>query len=79
MDAWIASLASVVLVSLVSFAGVLTLALKKERLKGMILLLVSFSTGALLASGFTLPAWRRPHIFYSGEIHTLEALSYRDI
>ena len=52
MDAWIASLASVVLVSLVSFAGVLTLALKKERLKGMILLPVSFSTGALLGDAF---------------------------
>ena len=46
------SLASVVLVSMVSFIGVLTLSLKTERLQGLLLYLVSFSAGALFGDAF---------------------------
>lgn len=59
------SLASVLLISLISLIGVFTLSLKAERLRGLLLYLVSFSAGALFGdaflhllpeSGFGLPA-----------------------
>ncbi len=43
---------STIIVSLVSFIGVLTLALKKERLRQMTVLLVSLSAGTLLGESF---------------------------
>lgn len=46
------SLVSVVLVSLISFIGIITLALNIKRLKGALLFLVSFAAGALLGDAF---------------------------
>ncbi len=46
------SLTSVVIVSLISFVGVLTLSLRKQKLKDFLLYLVSFSAGALLGDIF---------------------------
>ncbi len=43
---------SVTIVSLVSFAGVLTLSINEKRLKQMLFLLVSLSVGALLGDAF---------------------------
>lgn len=47
MSTWFYGLASVFVVSLVSLAGIFTLALKEEKLKKMVLFLVSFAVGAL--------------------------------
>ncbi len=52
MDAAIAILGSILLVSAVSFAGVLTLALSEPLLKKLLLYLVSFSAGALFGNAF---------------------------
>ena len=52
MQTWIFTLASVFLISLISFAGVLTLALKPSILQSVIHLLVSLSAGTLLGSAF---------------------------
>ena len=49
---WLYSLLSVTVVSLISFVGVFTLALKKQRLQDFLLYLVSFSAGALLGDVF---------------------------
>ena len=63
MSTWIASLASVVLVSLVSLVGVATLSLDEARLRRLAAVLVSFAVGALLGDAFIhlLPeAFARP-------------------
>lgn len=52
MTAWTYSLVSVALVSLLSFAGVLFLAFKKEELSKILLFLVSFAAGGLLGDAF---------------------------
>src|SRR3989344_8895548 len=49
---WLYSLTSVFIVSLMSFVGVLTLSIKTERLKKILLYLVSFSAGALFGDAF---------------------------
>ena len=49
---WFYSLLSVFIVSLISLAGVFTLAFNQEKLKGWLLSLVSFSAGALLGDVF---------------------------
>jgi zinc and cadmium transporter len=49
---WFYSLASVFIVSLVSFSGALTLLLGGDTLKKILLFLVSFSAGALLGDSF---------------------------
>ena len=49
---WTYTLISVAIVSLLSFAGVITLAIKKSYLKKILLILVAFSTGALLGDAF---------------------------
>ena len=46
------ALASVFIVSLISLIGVITLGIKTEKLKKMLLLFVSFSTGALFGDVF---------------------------
>ena len=50
--AFVYALLSVLIVSLVSFVGVVALSLKADRLKKILLLLVSFSAGALLGDVF---------------------------
>lgn len=52
MNPWIYSLISVFLVSLLSFIGVLFLAIKEEKLKKILLFLVSLATGGLLGDAF---------------------------
>ena len=49
---WTYTLVSVLLTSLMGFAGVLTLPLKGDALKKLLLLLVSFSAGALFGDAF---------------------------
>jgi zinc and cadmium transporter len=51
-NVWLYPLASVFIVSIISFAGVLTLAIKDENLKKILLYLVSFSAGALFGDAF---------------------------
>lgn len=52
MNVWLYSLISVILVSLLSFIGVLFLAFKKEKLQKILLFLVSFAAGGLLGDAF---------------------------
>jgi len=52
MDIWLYSLASVVIVSLISLIGVFTFGIKTENLKRTLLYLVSFSAGALFGDAF---------------------------
>jgi len=50
--AWVYTLISVAIVSLMGFAGALTLPLKAETLKKVVLFLVSFAAGALFGDAF---------------------------
>ena len=52
LQVWLYSLISVVIVSLVSLVGVITLAIKVDKLKRILIYLVSFSAGALLGGAF---------------------------
>lgn len=52
MRIWIYTFISVVVVSLISLIGVFFLSLSKERLKNILLFLVSFSVGALFGDAF---------------------------
>ena len=51
-DVWIYTLISVVIVSLLSFVGILTFSIKTEKLKEILLYMVSFSAGALFGDAF---------------------------
>jgi zinc and cadmium transporter len=51
-ETWIWSLLSVLVVSLISLIGILTLALRKEVLNKLLLFMVSFSAGGLLGDAF---------------------------
>ena len=51
-NVWIYSLVSVFIVSLISFIGLLTLSINIERLKKILLYMVSFSAGALFGDVF---------------------------
>ena len=52
LEIWFYSLLSVLLVSCISFIGLFTLSLKEEKLKKILLYLVSFSVGGLLGDAF---------------------------
>src|SRR3989338_7267764 len=52
LNVWIYSIVSVIIVSLMSFVGILTLSIKAEKLKKILLYLVSFSAGALFGDAF---------------------------
>lgn len=52
MGVWLYTIISVLVVSIASFAGVLTLAIREQRLKKMLLYLVSLSAGALFGDAF---------------------------
>lgn len=52
MNIWIYSLLSVFIVSLISFAGLAVLAIETERLKKILIYVISFSAGALLGDTF---------------------------
>lgn len=49
---WLYSLVSVLLVSLISLIGVITLSIKADRLKKILIYMISFSAGALLGDAF---------------------------
>lgn len=49
---WLYSLVSVVIVSLLSLLGVITLAIKEKNLNSVLLLMVSFAVGALFGDAF---------------------------
>jgi len=52
MQVWIYSIASVIVVSLISLIGVFTLSLKQETLRKILLFLVSFAVGGLFGDAF---------------------------
>ena len=52
LNIWLYSLISVFIVSLISLIGVLTLSVSLEKLKKILIFLVSFSAGALLGDAF---------------------------
>ncbi|MBN2202673.1 MAG: ZIP family metal transporter [Candidatus Aenigmarchaeota archaeon] len=52
IDAWLYSLVSVFLISLISFVGVATVLFKQKKLDRIVLYLVSFSVGGLLGDCF---------------------------
>jgi len=49
---WIYSLLSVAVVSLISLIGIITLSIKMERLRKILIYLISFSAGALIGDAF---------------------------
>jgi len=49
---WLYSIISVLVVSLISFVGVLTLGIKSENLKKILIYFISFSAGALFGDAF---------------------------
>jgi zinc and cadmium transporter len=51
-NVWIGALGSTLLVSLLSFSGILLLAMRTKQLKKMIFILVSFAVGALFGNAF---------------------------
>lgn len=51
-EVWLFTLLSVLLVSVISLVGIITLSLKQELLNKILILLVSFSAGALLGDAF---------------------------
>ena len=52
LDTWIYALVSVLIVSLISFVGILTFSIKVNKLKNILLYMVSFSAGALFGDAF---------------------------
>lgn len=52
LNVWVYTLVSVLIVSLLSFVGILTLSIKVEKLKKILLYMVSFSAGALFGDAF---------------------------
>lgn len=52
LEIWLSTLASVIVVSLISLIGVLTFSIKEENLKKILLYLVSFSAGGLFGDAF---------------------------
>lgn len=52
LSVWLYSLASVILVSLMAIIGIVTLSIKADKLKRVLIYMVSFSAGALLGDAF---------------------------
>lgn len=52
MSVWFNTILSVFIVSIISLIGVITLAIKEDRLKKMLLILVSFASGSLFGGAF---------------------------
>ena len=49
---WFYALASVIIVSLISIVGLSTIAIKADKLKKIVIYLISFSAGALIGDAF---------------------------
>lgn len=52
LEIWLYVLASVLIVSLISFIGIFTFSLKADKLKKILIYIVAFSAGALFATAF---------------------------
>ena len=52
LEVWGYTLLSVLLISIISFVGILTISLKMEKLKKILLYMVSFAAGGLLGGAF---------------------------
>jgi zinc and cadmium transporter len=52
LNIWLYSLGSVIIISLLSLIGIFTLWIKTDRLKKMLIYMISFSAGALLGDAF---------------------------
>lgn len=52
MEVWLYSLGSVVVVSLISLVGIFTLSIKIEKLRKILIYMISFAAGALLGDAF---------------------------
>lgn len=67
-NTWLIALASVFIVSVISFVGVLALSIKADKLKKILLYFVSFSAGALFGDAFIhlLPGIVETHGFGLG-------------
>jgi len=52
MEVWVWTIGSVVVISLISLIGVVTLSLNKTRLRAMLLFMVSFAVGGLFGDAF---------------------------
>ncbi|MBI5390551.1 ZIP family metal transporter [Candidatus Woesearchaeota archaeon] len=52
LEVWLYAIGSVVLVSVISLIGILTFGIQPERLKGMLIYMISFAAGALLGDAF---------------------------
>jgi zinc and cadmium transporter len=52
LEIWLLSLASVIVVSLISLIGVVTFLISTSRLKGLLLFFVSFAAGAMIGDAF---------------------------
>lgn len=52
LNVWVYTLVSVLIVSLISFVGVLTFSIRAEKLKKILIYMVSFSAGALFGGAF---------------------------
>jgi zinc and cadmium transporter len=65
LSTWVYTLAAVFVVSLISFIGILTVALKLDVLKRILMLLVSLSAGGLLGGAFfhLIPEAAKEHGF----------------
>ncbi len=65
LSVWIYSLASVLIVSLISLIGILTIPMKKEKLEKILMFFVSFSVGALFGGALIhlLPAAVKEYSF----------------
>lgn len=70
---WMYSLASVLLVSLISLIGILTVAIKKAYIEKILLFFVSFAAGALLGDVFfhLLPEMAEEGLALSGSFYIL--------
>ncbi|MCI0391044.1 MAG: ZIP family metal transporter [Acidobacteria bacterium] len=51
-EPWVLAIGSVVLVSLISLIGVITISMSEERLKGIVFALVSLAAGGLFGDAF---------------------------
>ncbi|MFC1755110.1 ZIP family metal transporter [Thermoproteota archaeon] len=52
INTWLYTIISVIIISLLSLIGIITVSVKEDRLKRILFLLVSFSVGALLGGAF---------------------------
>jgi zinc and cadmium transporter len=52
IEIWLYTLASVIIISLISLIGIITIPIKVDKLKNTLIYMISFSAGALLADAF---------------------------